>query len=154
PVPPPGAIASASLPGYRRAGVGAGCVDPLPPTAPPRHSPRRLQTFAWLCPQGSVSPRGREGGARKGAAGGCEPETASPGVGPPDTTGHSSLQPLPSLVGAVRVNIGRGPLALEDLDRDHAAERADWGERCGEQRVRGLVAQDREPDQQAQGDEP
>src|SRR5436190_4775988 len=37
PVPPPGAIASASLPGYRRAGVGAGCVDPLPPTAPPRH---------------------------------------------------------------------------------------------------------------------
>ena len=38
PVPPPGAIASASLPGYRRAGVGAGCVDPLPPTAPPRHA--------------------------------------------------------------------------------------------------------------------
>src|SRR5215212_1490576 len=37
PVPPPGTIASASLPGYRRAGVGAGCVDPLPPTAPPRH---------------------------------------------------------------------------------------------------------------------
>src|SRR5215218_7540484 len=46
PVPPPGAIASASLPGYRRAGVGAGCVDPLPPTAPPRHLFRRLQTGA------------------------------------------------------------------------------------------------------------
>src|SRR5215208_6119146 len=46
PVPPPGAIASASLPGYRRAGVGAGCVDPLPPTAPPRHPFRRLQTGA------------------------------------------------------------------------------------------------------------
>src|SRR5881394_3272431 len=36
-VPPPGATASASLPGYRRAGAGAGRWDPLPPTAPPRH---------------------------------------------------------------------------------------------------------------------
>ena len=45
PVPPPGAIASASLPGYRRAGGGAGRVDPLPPAAPPRQlppPPRRL----------------------------------------------------------------------------------------------------------------
>src|SRR2546423_2628103 len=37
-VPPPGATASASLPGYRRAGAGAGRWDPLPPTAPPRHA--------------------------------------------------------------------------------------------------------------------
>src|SRR6266487_1817935 len=37
-VPPPGTTASASLPGYRRAGVGAGRVDPLPPPAPPRHA--------------------------------------------------------------------------------------------------------------------
>ena len=37
-VPPPGAIASASLPGYRRAGWGAGRVDPLPPAAPPQPS--------------------------------------------------------------------------------------------------------------------
>src|SRR5437762_1778195 len=29
PVPPPGAIASASLPGYRRAGVGAGSIAPV-----------------------------------------------------------------------------------------------------------------------------
>ncbi len=31
-----GRFASASLPGYRRAGAGEGRVDPLPPTAPPR----------------------------------------------------------------------------------------------------------------------
>src|SRR5438874_4655831 len=50
PVPPPGAIASASLPGYRRAGVGAGCVDPLPPTAPPRHvcGPRKAAHLGVL----------------------------------------------------------------------------------------------------------
>src|SRR5215211_458369 len=54
PVPPPGAIASASLPGYRRAGVGAGCVDPLPPTAPPRHLLRRTQALAWRCSRAIV----------------------------------------------------------------------------------------------------
>src|SRR5213593_4285234 len=55
PVPPPGANASASLPGYRRAGVGAGCVDPLPPTAPPRHALRALQSCASRDPRPIVS---------------------------------------------------------------------------------------------------
>ena len=36
----PGVFASASLPGYRRAGVGEGRADPLPPAAPPPPLPR------------------------------------------------------------------------------------------------------------------
>src|SRR5215210_2305837 len=56
PVPPPGAIASASLPGYRRAGGGVGRVDPLPPTAPPPPPVfRALQSFVWLCVLGRAS---------------------------------------------------------------------------------------------------
>src|SRR3954447_11565310 len=70
PVPPPGAIASASLPGYRRAGVGAGAggAPPPPPPPPPLllplHTPpaapappslQPLQPFAWRSPRASVS---------------------------------------------------------------------------------------------------
>ncbi|HEY8639816.1 MAG TPA: aconitate hydratase AcnA, partial [Solirubrobacterales bacterium] len=43
-------------------------------------------------------------------------------------------------------------LALDQLDRDHAAQRADRRERGGEKRVRRLAAQAREPDQQAEQD--
>ena len=50
-VPPPGAIASASLPGYRRAGWGAGRVDPLPPAAPPQPNFALIRILPMPFPQ-------------------------------------------------------------------------------------------------------
>ncbi len=81
---------------------------------------------------------------------------------------HSSLRPRtarfsdpsPSVDGADFLNCAvffrrryARRFRSKNLDRDHAAQGADRGERRGEERVGRLMAQDGEPDQDAEGDE-
>ncbi len=128
PVPPPGAIASASLPGYRRAGGGVGRVDPLPPTAPPRRSAAeraagtRASWLSWFHPtrSGTTPPQGvRSKGALRGA-------------------GRVTPFAVPPHLFTRRIS-GSVVLALDVVDRDHAPDGTDRRERRGQQRVRRLV---------------